>query len=331
MAITITASSGENGSISPTGEVTVENGANQVFTITPDEGYQILDVLVDDVSVGRTSSHTFTDVITDHTISATFLLTVIPNYASPYGTSDRRDVITITHSNGLMLHDDVLSFWVDGNFNQFVNEFKATPVNGKYIQFQFEDAIIIDHIKHYQFYGYPTQGTWQMQGSNDAIEWVNIGDTFTLGGVVGSYPDPAFKEIDFSINTTQYTYYRLLGVSGDGSNYALQLEFEFSWSGVQIWYRIYSSAGSGGEIDPSGVVRCNDGEDQTFTITPDSGYEIDVVYIDGEPIEATDTYTFEGVDSLHSISVSFKLQNVNYITDLDLNMDLQNFDNLLLY
>jgi hypothetical protein len=71
---TITASAGANGSISPSGAVAVNHGDSQTFTITPDGGYNVANVLVDGVSVGAVTSHTFTNVTADHTISATFFL-----------------------------------------------------------------------------------------------------------------------------------------------------------------------------------------------------------------------------------------------------------------
>jgi len=70
---TITASAGPHGSISPSGDVTVNQGSNKSFTVTPDTGYRIKDVLVDGSSVGARSSYTFTNVTENHTISATFI------------------------------------------------------------------------------------------------------------------------------------------------------------------------------------------------------------------------------------------------------------------
>ncbi|MCH8325423.1 MAG: T9SS type A sorting domain-containing protein [Bacteroidetes bacterium] len=69
---TITSSVGANGSIDPVGAVSVNNGVDQSFTITPNTGYLVADVLVDGNSVGAVTSYTFTNVLTDHTISATF-------------------------------------------------------------------------------------------------------------------------------------------------------------------------------------------------------------------------------------------------------------------
>ena len=69
---TITAYAGAHGSISPDGVVPVNEGDNKTFTISPDNGYEIEDVMVDGVSVGAKESHTFENVTANHTISATF-------------------------------------------------------------------------------------------------------------------------------------------------------------------------------------------------------------------------------------------------------------------
>lgn len=69
---TIKAEAGDGGSISPSGRVHVARGSNKTFTITPDEGYRIADVLVDGKSVGAVSRYTFENVRTDHTIEAIF-------------------------------------------------------------------------------------------------------------------------------------------------------------------------------------------------------------------------------------------------------------------
>jgi hypothetical protein len=70
---TITASADQNGWITPSGNIVVIEGSDQTFNITADTNYEIEDVLVDGTSVGAVSSYTFTNVSTDHTISASFL------------------------------------------------------------------------------------------------------------------------------------------------------------------------------------------------------------------------------------------------------------------
>lgn len=68
----ITATAGENGSISPSGSVEVKEGADQTFTITADEGYEIENLKVDGSEVSAASSYTFNNVTEAHRIEATF-------------------------------------------------------------------------------------------------------------------------------------------------------------------------------------------------------------------------------------------------------------------
>lgn len=68
---TITAEAEEGGSISPS-KATVKKGGNKVFKIKADEGYKILDVMVDGVSVGAKESYEFKNVSNNHTIKAKF-------------------------------------------------------------------------------------------------------------------------------------------------------------------------------------------------------------------------------------------------------------------
>jgi len=70
----ITALSGPNGTISPSGSLELPLGSSQTYTMTPDGDYHISDVVVDGVSVGAVASFTFSDVSTSHTIIASFAL-----------------------------------------------------------------------------------------------------------------------------------------------------------------------------------------------------------------------------------------------------------------
>jgi hypothetical protein len=68
----VTAGAGPNGSINPAGDVAVAYGTNKLFSITPDVGYHVADVIVDGSSIGPLTKYTFSSVIANHTISATF-------------------------------------------------------------------------------------------------------------------------------------------------------------------------------------------------------------------------------------------------------------------
>ena len=65
----VTAFAGANGAINPSGSVSVKYGDKQSFTITPDTGYHIVDVILDGVSQGAVSSYTFTNIQAAHMYS----------------------------------------------------------------------------------------------------------------------------------------------------------------------------------------------------------------------------------------------------------------------
>ena len=71
-SFTITATAGANGSISPSGAVSVTTGANQSFAMLPAPGFHVADVLVDGASVGAVAGFTFTNVTANHTIAVSF-------------------------------------------------------------------------------------------------------------------------------------------------------------------------------------------------------------------------------------------------------------------
>ncbi|MEN8228770.1 MAG: T9SS type A sorting domain-containing protein [Bacteroidota bacterium] len=103
---TVTATADYGGEISPSGGVTVAHGSDQTFIITANEGNDILDVLVDGVSVGPVSSYTFADISSDHTISVTFDIGMeVLNVTIPNGSMKIGDVITATitvdHDDGI--------------------------------------------------------------------------------------------------------------------------------------------------------------------------------------------------------------------------------------
>ena len=98
---TITASAGSNGSISPSGSVSVNHGSNQTFTITPDANYHVADVLVDSSSVGAVTSYTFTNVTGDHTISASFAIDIhtITASAGSHGSISPSGSVSVNHGS----------------------------------------------------------------------------------------------------------------------------------------------------------------------------------------------------------------------------------------
>ena len=70
---TIKATAGAGGSISPSGNVSVREGRDQTFTITPDKSYAVSNVKIDGKSIGAVKSYTFENVSRTHTIEVIFM------------------------------------------------------------------------------------------------------------------------------------------------------------------------------------------------------------------------------------------------------------------
>jgi hypothetical protein len=68
----IKATNGTGGTISPSGTAVVSQGASKTYTITPNSGYKVYNVLVDGSWVGAVTSYTFSNVTANHEIWATF-------------------------------------------------------------------------------------------------------------------------------------------------------------------------------------------------------------------------------------------------------------------
>ena len=70
-------------------------------------------------------------------------------------------------------------------------------------------------------------------------------------------------------------------------------------------YAIMANAGTNGAISPSGSVSVSSGGNQRFTITPNAGYQISKVTVDGMSVGAVTSYSFSNVTASHTISATF--------------------------
>jgi hypothetical protein len=97
---TIHATAKENGGISPQGTTKVVSGGSQTYTITPNAGYQVQDVLVDGISQGAITSYTFENVTNSHTITASFWPAAFTITASLNGSGSITPAGTTTVNRG---------------------------------------------------------------------------------------------------------------------------------------------------------------------------------------------------------------------------------------
>jgi uncharacterized repeat protein (TIGR02543 family) len=220
-AYTINLTVNLGGTITPSGSVTVNPGASQTFTITPNAGYHVADVKVDGVSVGPVTTYTFNNLNANHTIEVSFAI-------------DQYTLIATAGPNGGIIPSGPMTVDHGGTLT-----FTITPNPGYRI-------------------------------SDVKVDGVSVGSvtTYTFTNVTSAHAIEAL----FAIN--QHT--------------------------------IMAAAGSNGTITPSGSIAVDDGGSQTFTITPNTGYRILDVEVDGEMLGVTKSYTFSNVTSDHTISATFK-------------------------
>ncbi len=77
-------------------------------------------------------------------------------------------------------------------------------------------------------------------------------------------------------------------------------------------FSIVASAGANGAISPTGTVVVDQAANQTFTVTPNSGYAVASVTVDGTNVGAVASYTFTNVQANHVISATFAPVVVTY-------------------
>ena len=128
--------------------------------------------------------------------------------------------------------------------------------------------------------------------------------------------DDAGNVLPGSTRVKANTAYKWRFTPADGNYTTLSGEIELYYKpngGSQYGtdHTIRASAGANGTISPAGWTSVGEGGEQTFTITPDAGYAVAKVLVDGRSVGAVTSYTFRNVTQDHTIEAVFMKTNGN--------------------
>ena len=307
----ISSTAGENGRISPENTVAVDEGADQTFLIYPDAGYHVADVRVDGVSKGALASYTFDQVSANHTIDADFAIKTytISASAGANGSISPEGNVSIDHGGSL--------------------SYSITPDAGYHVA-----DVKVDGISK----GSLTAYTFSQVSANRSIEALFSKDTYTIpqtaeatlawdpndpapdgyriyqrtDGQAYDYSQPVWTGAGTTgtVYNLDYdtTYYFVVRAFASGEESADSNEVSFSASSPPpATHTITVVAGSNGAVSPGSTVTVASGADQQFIMSPDAGYHVADVQVDGVSQGALSSYTFSQVSADHTLSVAFAI------------------------
>lgn len=296
--VTVTASAGTGGSISPSGSLTVPPGGTASFIIAPDPGYHVLSVIVDGTNKGAVSDYTFMNVTANHTIAAHF----------------KPITYTITaaaEANGAISSPGVNTVNTGGSMT-----FTITPDAGYHVADALVDGKSVGTRTSYTFTNVTASHTimatfaenaWfiidSSAGPNGTISPSGRGSV--LGGTNQRFtiiPAAGYRVADLLVDgasvgsLTSYTFLNVRAVHTVSATFTLDI-YTITAS-VTNWddsFTVY------GDITPSGMITVNKGDSRKFTITPNVGYMVYSVLVDGVQKGGITSYTFSDISSDHSI------------------------------
>jgi hypothetical protein len=292
----ISASAGANGSISPSGTVSVNYGGTQTFLVAPSTGFHVDSLLVDNVKVDSTTSYTFLNVTADHSIRAVFRINqyTIAASAGPNGTISPPGLVTLNYGAS--------------------QAFTISPATGYHVDSLLVDGVKVDSSSSYTFGAVSANHTIRavfainqytiaaISGAYGSIEpsgsiSVIYGSTqrFAVSPASGYHTDSLIVDGVRVDSMAGYTFY---GITG---NHSIRVTFRINQ------YTIVATAGSNGSITPSGDVAIDHGSGQMFVVTPASGYHVDSLLVDGSPVDSSSSYTFVNVTASHTIRAVFRI------------------------
>jgi hypothetical protein len=296
----ITASAGPNGSISPTGTVSVPEFTNKTYTITPAPGYRVVDVLIDGVPTGARTSYTFSNIQAVHTISATFTPDVFTITASADVSGSITPLGTITVSKG-----DSLTFTITPDAGYEVRSVIVDGANKGAVTIYTFANIAANHTisAYFKVITYAITATTDANGTisppGTTILNIGAGQTYTIT------PKPGHHTADVLVDGTSVGAVGTYVFTDVTSSHTIAATFAENPAYTITAPDDMEFEGMHGSISPAGLNTVLGGTGKLFTITPDAGYRVDDVLVDGVSVGAVTSYTFLDIQENHTINATF--------------------------
>ena len=300
----ITATAGANGSISPSGGVTVTHGSSRTFAISASANYHVQDVLVDGASVGAVTSYAFGNVTRNHTIQASFALNThtITATAGANGSISPSGGVTVTHGSSR-------TFAISASANYHVQDVLVDGASvGAVTSYAFGN-VTRNHTIQASF-ALDTHTITATAGANGSIS--------PSGGVTVTHGSSRTFAISASAN------YHVQDVLVDGASVGAVTSYAFGnvtrnhtiqASFALDTHTITATAGANGSISPSGGVTVNDGSSRAFTISAGANYHVQDVLVNGASLGAVTSYTFSKISGDNTIRAIFAIDNQPPVAD----------------
>ena len=293
---TITATADIGGTITPAGTTGVNYGANQTFTIAPGAGYHVATVLVDGVSKGAVTTYTFTSVTANHTIAASFAINNTYTITASAGTGGAISPSGAVSAN----YGGNAIFSITPNAGYSTTDVKVDGVSiGAVTTYTFTNVTAAHTISASFAQNQPSTIT-ASAGPNGSISPTgavsvpgNTSQTFTFTPAAGYR---VLAVIVDGVTNGPSALYRFTNVTGD---HTISVTF------TPDVFTLTAMAYAGGSISPAGDSVVNRGDSQTYTITPDTGYEVRYVVVDGVSKGAITSLTVTNVTADHTIIAYF--------------------------
>ncbi|MBI5441217.1 MAG: hypothetical protein HY900_08405, partial [Deltaproteobacteria bacterium] len=296
LTYTVTASANTGGTIGPSGVREYVYGSTPSYSITPAPGYNLTDVLVDGVSAGAVTSYTFPSLTASHTIQAVF--TVKPSYTITVSSTGSG---TVTPGTTTVVEGLTKSFTFTPAAGWRVGSVIVDGADkGVQTSWSFSN-VTADHTLTVNFInGYTINAS---AGANGSISPTGATSVAKGGSQTFTFtPAPGYKVRNVLVN------FLSKGALPSYTFTNVQADQTISVSFTQITYPITATAGANGTIGPSGTRDYVQGASATYYVTPQPGYKIADVLVDGASVGPVASYPFTDITAAHTISATFALK-----------------------